>query len=163
MDNDGKVIRVAKLSDVFTAPDLFGAYPDLKNMKVVFKNLIAKKGYIAHGSYDKYLKRINVNQKVYKENKNDREIAKLLNCNSSVIQNYRKRKNLSKNFEYKSSLEDYFDKIIELKNQDKGYKTIAKELGLIPANVRYILKNITYLILKKNLKILYYQTFKKKC
>ena len=77
MDNDGKVVRVAKLSDVFTAPDLFGAYPDLKNMKVVFKNLIAKKGYIAHGSYDKYLKRINVNQKVYKENKNEAELTML--------------------------------------------------------------------------------------
>ena len=77
MDNDGKVTRVAKLSDVFTAPDLFGAYPDLKNMKVVFKNLVAKKGYIAHGSYDKYLKRINVNQKVYKENKNEAELTML--------------------------------------------------------------------------------------
>lgn len=99
--------------------------------------------------------------RLYKENKNDREIAKLLNCNSSVIQNYRKRKNLSKNFEYKSSLEDYFDKIIELKNQDKGYKTIAKELGLIPANVRYILKKYNIPNTEKKFKNIVLSDFQK--
>ena len=77
MDYDGKIVRIAKLSDVFDAPDLYQAYPEAKNIKVGFKDLTAKKGYKLYGSYVKALNRINVNENLYKENRYEAELTML--------------------------------------------------------------------------------------
>ena len=70
---DGKVIRVAKLSDVFTAPDLYQAYPDIKNVKVVFKDLPPNN----YGSFNVSTKVITVNKDLYLNNKNEANLTML--------------------------------------------------------------------------------------
>ena len=105
------------------------------------KNLIAKKGYIAHGSYDKYLKRINVNQKVYKENKNEAELTML-----HEIQHYIQDKEF---FETGSSDRKSLNEIKKAENDFKNrldnvkvFYNTTKKLYLRMA-IRFITKTIT--------------------
>ena len=46
-------------------------------------------------------------KELYNQGKNDNEIAKELSCKSSVIQAYRKKNNLSSNFNYKCKIDCY--------------------------------------------------------
>jgi len=70
---DGTVVRVAKLSDVFNAPDLYQAYPEIKNTKTVFKDLPP----FELGSYNIYTNTITVNKDLYKNNKPEANLTML--------------------------------------------------------------------------------------
>ena len=62
--------RTALLGDVFNAPDLYAAYPNAKEIKVIFKDLPRND----FGSYSEYNNKITVNQNYYND---DREVAEL--------------------------------------------------------------------------------------
>lgn len=65
--------------------------------------------------------------KLYKEGKNDSEIARIVQLNHVTVRNWRIRKNLDSNFEYKPKFDE--NKFIDLYNQGLTYVDIAKELN----------------------------------
>ncbi len=80
---------------------------------------------------------------LYKQGKNDKEIAKILNCNDFVIYVFRRKNNLSSNFKYERNkkLEKRRDEILLLKSQNKGYRKISKELGIPRSSLKDFLDN----------------------
>ena len=120
MDYDGKTVRIAKLSDVFDAPDLYQAYPEAKNIKVGFKDLTAKKGYKLYGSYVKALNRINVNENLYKEDRYEAELTML-----HEIQHYIQDKEF---FETGSSDSKSIDAIKKAENDFKNKLDTQKKV-----------------------------------
>ena len=86
----------------------------------------------------------------YNQGKNDNEIAKELNCRSSVIQAYRKKNNLSSNFNYKCKIENLLEDIKELKKQGLGNRKISELLNIPITSLMYLfrkhnLENIKYI------------------
>jgi len=65
-----KNVRVAKLGDIFTAPDLYDAYPKAKEIKIVFEDLPDDE----LGGFDRPTQEISINTKYYN---NNREVAEL--------------------------------------------------------------------------------------
>jgi GNAT superfamily N-acetyltransferase len=126
MDYDGKTVRIAKLSDVFAAPDLFEAYPEAKDIKVGFKNLTAKKGYKLYGSYVKDLNRINVNENIYKENRYEAELTMLHEIQHYIqdIEFFEKGTNDSKTIDAIKKAENDFKN--KLDAQKKVYQDLKK-------------------------------------
>ena len=89
-------------------------------------------------------------KELYNQGKNDNEIAKELNCKSSVIQAYRKKNNLSSNFNYKCKIEKLLDDIKELKKQGLGNRKISELLNIPRTSLMYLfrkhnLENIKYI------------------
>ena len=89
-------------------------------------------------------------KELYNQGKNDNEIAKELNCKSSVIQAYRKKNNLSSNFNYKCKIEKLLDDIKELKKQGLGNRKISELLNVPRTSLMYLfrkhnLENIKYI------------------
>ena len=82
---DGKVVRSAKLSDVFDAPELYNAYPEIKDTKVVFEDLAAN----IYGSFSISENKIRVNQKLYNENRPEADLTMI-----HEIQHYVQEKEL---------------------------------------------------------------------
>jgi len=70
---DGSIIKVSTLSDIFNAPDLYQAYPEIKNIKTVFKNLSP----FENGSYNIYTNTITINENLYKKNKSEANLTML--------------------------------------------------------------------------------------
>lgn len=73
IDTDGSVIRVAKMSDVFDAPELYQAYPDAKDLNVVFKDLPSRN----YGSFNIFQNKITVNKDLYNNNRPEAELTML--------------------------------------------------------------------------------------
>ena len=89
-------------------------------------------------------------KELYNQGKNDNEIAKELNCKSSVIQAYRKKNNLSSNFNYKCKIENLLEDIKELKKQGLGNRKISELLNISRTSLMYLfrkhnLENIKYI------------------
>ena len=89
-------------------------------------------------------------KELYNQGKNDNEIAKELNCKSSVIQAYRKKNNLSSNFNYKCKIENLLEDIKELKKQGLGNRKISEFLNIPRTSLMYLfrkhnLENIKYI------------------
>lgn len=89
-------------------------------------------------------------KELYNQGKNDNEIAKELNCRSSVIQAYRKKNNLSSNFNYKCKIENLLEDIKELKKQGLGNRKISELLNIPRTSLMYLfrkhnLENIKYI------------------
>ena len=89
-------------------------------------------------------------KELYNQGKNDNEIAKELNCKSSVIQAYRKKNNLSSNFNYKCKIENLLEDIKELKKQGLGNRKISELLNIPRTSLMYLfrkhnLENIKYI------------------
>lgn len=89
-------------------------------------------------------------KELYNQGKNDNEIAKELNCKSSVIQAYRKENNLSSNFNYKCKIENLLEDIKELKKQGLGNRKISELLNIPRTSLMYLfrkhnLENIKYI------------------
>ena len=89
-------------------------------------------------------------KELYNQGKNDNEIAKELNCKSSVIQVYRKKNNLSSNFNYKCKIENLLEDIKELKKQGLGNRKISELLNIPRTSLMYLfrkhnLENIKYI------------------
>lgn len=89
-------------------------------------------------------------KELYNQGKNDNEIAKELNCRSSVIQAYRKKNNLSSNFNYKCKIENLLEDIKELKKQGLGNRKISELLNIPRTSLIYLfrkhnLENIKYI------------------
>ena len=89
-------------------------------------------------------------KELYNQEKNDNEIAKELNCKSSVIQAYRKKNNLSSNFNYKCKIENLLEDIKELKKQGLGNRKISELLNIPRTSLMYLfrkhnLENIKYI------------------
>lgn len=89
-------------------------------------------------------------KELYNQGKNDNEIAKELNCKSSVIQAYRKKNNLSSNFNYKCKIENLLKDIKELKKQGLGNRKISELLNIPRTSLMYLfrkhnLENIKYI------------------
>ena len=89
-------------------------------------------------------------KELYNQGKNDNEIAKELNCKSSVIQAYRKKNKLSSNFNYKCKIENLLDDIKELKKQGLGNRKISELLNIPRTSLMYLfrkhnLENIKYI------------------
>ena len=89
-------------------------------------------------------------KELYNQRKNDNEIAKELNCKSSVIQAYRKKNNLSSNFNYKCKIENLLEDIKELKKQGLGNRKISELLNIPRTSLMYLfrkhnLENIKYI------------------
>jgi hypothetical protein len=60
-DSDGAQIRVAKITDIFDSPELYEAYPFIKNYRIVFKDMPENK----HGKHSSSAKKITINSKNY--------------------------------------------------------------------------------------------------
>jgi hypothetical protein len=60
-DSDGAQIRVAKITDIFDSPELYEAYPFIKNYRIVFKDMPENK----HGKHSSSVKKITINSKNY--------------------------------------------------------------------------------------------------
>ena len=73
IDTDGTVIRTSKLSDVFDAPDLYQAYPEVKDLKIVFKELPPR----SYGSFSIRDKVITVNKELYNEKRPEADLTML--------------------------------------------------------------------------------------
>lgn len=89
-------------------------------------------------------------KELYNQGKNDNEIAKELNCRSSAIQAYRKKNNLSSNFNYKCKIENLLEDIKELKKQGLGNRKISELLNVPRTSLMYLfrkhnLENIKYI------------------
>lgn len=89
-------------------------------------------------------------KELYNQGKNDNEIARELNCKSSVIQAYRKKNNLSSNFNYKCKIENLLEDIKELKKQGLGNRKISELLNIPRTSLMYLfrkhnLENIKYI------------------
>ena len=89
-------------------------------------------------------------KELYNQGKNDNEIAKELNCRSSAIQAYRKKNNLSSNFNYKCKIENLLEDIKELKKQGLGNRKISELLNIPRTSLMYLfrkhnLENIKYI------------------
>ena len=89
-------------------------------------------------------------KELYNQGKNDNEIAKELNCRPSVIQAYRKKNNLSSNFNYKCKIENLLEDIKELKKQGLGNRKISELLNIPRTSLMYLfrkhnLENIKYI------------------
>ena len=89
-------------------------------------------------------------KELYNQGKNDNEIAKELSCKSSVIQAYRKKNNLSSNFNYKCKIENLLEDIKELKKQGLGNRKISELLDVPRTSLMYLfrkhnLENIKYI------------------
>ena len=89
-------------------------------------------------------------KELYNQGKNDNEIAKELSCKSSVIQAYRKKNNLSSNFNYKCKIENLLEDIKELKKQGLGNRKISELLNIPRTSLMYLfrkhnLENIKYI------------------
>lgn len=89
-------------------------------------------------------------KELYNQGKNDSEIAKELNCKSSVVQAYRKKNNLSSNFDYKCKIENLLEDIKELKKQGLGNRKISELLNIPRTSLMYLfrkynLENIKYI------------------
>lgn len=87
---------------------------------------------------------------LYNQGMNDREIANLLCCKDSCIQSYRKKNNISSNFNYICKIEDKLEEIKKLKEQGMGNRKIAKLLNVPRTSLMYLfrkykLDNIKYL------------------
>lgn len=70
---NNKIERKAKISDVFTAPELYEAYPDAKDIQVVFKDLPPRN----YGSFNIRDNRITVNENLYRNNRPEAEMTML--------------------------------------------------------------------------------------
>lgn len=89
-------------------------------------------------------------EELYNQGKNDNEIAKELNCKASVIQAYRKKNNLSSNFNYRCKIENLLEDIKELKKQGLGNRKISELLNIPRTSLMYLfrkhnLENIKYI------------------
>ncbi len=73
IDNDGTAIRVSKLGDIFDAPDLYQAYPEIKDINVRFKELPPRN----YGSFNIRDKVITVNKDLYNEKRPEAELTML--------------------------------------------------------------------------------------
>ena len=60
-DSDGAELRVAKITDIFDSPELYEAYPFIKNYRIVFKDMPENK----HGRHSASAKKITINSKFY--------------------------------------------------------------------------------------------------
>lgn len=86
---------------------------------------------------------------LYKQGKNDNEIAKELKCRANAIYDFRKKNNLSSNFQYKCNIEDRLKEIKKLKEQGLGNRKISKLLDIPRSSLMYLfrkhnLENIEY-------------------
>ena len=73
VESDGSVVKSAKLSDVFDAPDLYEAYPEAKDIKVVFKELSPRN----YGSFNIRDNKITVNQDLYNNKRPEADLTML--------------------------------------------------------------------------------------
>ena len=118
IDTDGKVVRVAKLSDVFTAPDLFEAYPEAKDLKVIFKKLANN----TRGTYISSRGVIEINQDLINTDRVKTDITVL-----HEIQHYIQEKELFENGSNPSYTRKYMNYMLkELKDNIDYYKDMYK-------------------------------------
>ena len=82
---NGKVVRSAKLSDVFDATDLYNAYPEVKDIKVIFEDLPKN----IYGSFNIAENKIKVNQNLYNDNRPEADLTMI-----HEIQHYIQNKEL---------------------------------------------------------------------
>jgi len=82
---NGKVVRSAKLSDVFDATDLYNAYPEVKDIKVIFEDLPKN----IYGSFNIAENKIKVNQNLYNDNRPEANLTMI-----HEIQHYIQNKEL---------------------------------------------------------------------
>lgn len=73
VESDGTVVESAKLSDVFDAPDLYEAYPEAKDIKVVFKKLPERN----YGSFNIRDNKITVNKDLYNNKRPEADLTML--------------------------------------------------------------------------------------
>jgi len=73
VESDGTVVESAKLSDVFDAPDLYQAYPEAKDIKVVFKKLSERN----YGSFNIRDNKITVNKDLYNNKRPEADMTML--------------------------------------------------------------------------------------
>lgn len=73
IDTDGTAIRISKLGDVFDSPDLYQAYPEIKDITVRFKELPPRN----YGSFNIRDKVITVNKDLYNEKRQEAELTML--------------------------------------------------------------------------------------
>ena len=136
IDTDGKVVRVAKLSDVFAAPDLFEAYPEAKDLKVIFKKLANN----TRGTYVSSRGVIEINQDLINTDRVQTDITVL-----HEIQHYIQEKELFENGSNPSYTRKYMDYMLkELRNTVKYYKdmydtAVNKMSGYNPSDVKKLL------------------------
>lgn len=95
-------------------------------------------------------------EELHAQGMNDTEIATILNCKSSVIQVYRKKNNLSSNFNYQCKIEDKLEEIKFLKEQGLGNRKISALLDIPRTSIMYLfrkhkLDNIQYMPKSANL------------
>ena len=133
IDTDGKVVRVAKLSDVFTAPDLFEAYPEAKDLKVIFKKLANN----TRGTYVSLRGVIEINQDLINTDRVKTDITVL-----HEIQHYIQEKELFENGSSPDYTRKYMDYMLKkLRNTVKYYKdmydtAVNNMSGYNPADVK---------------------------
>jgi hypothetical protein len=70
---EGVTVRTAKLSDVFSAPELYQAYPEAKDIKAEFEKL----PFNEYGSYDRRNNTVTINEELYLEKKAEAELTML--------------------------------------------------------------------------------------
>lgn len=99
-------------------------------------------------------------EELYNQGKNDAEIARELNCNNSVIYDYRKKHKLPSVFKYECKIENKLEEIKLLKEQGMGNRKISKLLNIPRTSLMYLfrkhkLDDIKYIPKDANLN--YYQ------
>ena len=140
IDTDGKVVRVAKLSDVFSAPDLFEAYPEAKDLKVIFKKLANN----TRGTYISSRNVIEINQDLINTDRVKTDITVL-----HEIQHYIQEKELFENGSNPSYTRKYMNYMLkELKDNIDYYKDMYKNAvnktnTYNPADVKKLLDEST--------------------
>ena len=72
-ENDLTATRYGKLSDIFDSPELYQAYPELKDVTVKFKELPANE----YGSFNIEDGLITINEELYRKNKAEAELTML--------------------------------------------------------------------------------------
>ena len=88
-------------------------------------------------------------KELYDQGMNDQEIANIIGCKDSSIQSYRKRNNISSNFNYQCKIEDKLEEIKLLKEQGLGNRKISELLNIPRTSLMYLfrkhkLENIQY-------------------